>query len=107
MPPKNKDPNKPKGRTSAYGFFMQEKREVYRQKNVEVQFTPFSRECAAEWKDMEKEDKEKFMAQAEEDRIRYENEMASYTPPEEYRTGKGEGRRKKKQKDPNLPKRAM
>lgn len=107
MPPKNKDPNKPKGRTSAYGFFMQEKRECYRKMNKEVEFTPFSRECAGEWKGMDDDKRAKFNALAEEDRVRYETEMASYKPPEDY-GGKGEGRRRRRRKqDPNAPKRAM
>ena len=104
MPPKNKDPNKPKGRTSAYGFFMQDKRECYRQQNKEVLFTPFSKECAGDWKELDDTKREKFQELAEKDRERYEREMADYTPPDHC---EHHGRRRRKKQDPNAPKRAM
>lgn len=101
MPPKkNKDPNKPKGRMSAYAFFVQERRAMYRQKGQEVKFTAFSKECADLWRGMDDDDKSKFIQSAEADRDRYKKEMASYKAPA------GSGRTKKK-KDPNMPKRAV
>lgn len=106
MPPK-KDPNKPKGRMSAYAFFVQERRAEYREKGQEVEFTSFSKECAELWKEeMDDESKAKYFEKAEKDRNRYEEEMADYVPAEGARKGK-KGRRKKRDKDPNQPKRAM
>ena len=35
----------------------------------------------AEWKEMDKDDKEPFEALAEKDKARYEREMANYTTP--------------------------
>ena len=102
MPPKkNKDPNKPKGRMSPYAFFVQERRAMYRQKGQDVKFTEFSRECADLWREMNEKAKAKFVKSADADRERYRREMADYTPPA------GSGRRVKKKKDPNMPKRAV
>ena len=74
---------------------------MYRQKNQEVKFTEFSRECAGLWKGMGDEKKEKFVKKADADRERYKAEMADYKPPA------GTGRGGKKKKDPNMPKRAV
>ena len=114
MPPRsaNKDPNKPKGRMSAYAFFLKEKRERYREKAVEVEFTAFSKECADEWKQYTPENKARYNGLAEKDKLRFQREMERYEPGPGYdRKGKkesgGKKKRKKKEKDPNMPKRAM
>lgn len=109
MPPRSskKDPNKPKGRTSAYAFFVQDRREMYKEKSEPVVFTTFSKECADLWREMDDPDKVKYVAQAQKDKERYEREMALYQPADDEegsRRGK-KGRRKKK--DPNMPKRSM
>ena len=39
-----------RGRMTPYAFFVQERREYYRQQGVPVQFTAFSKECSALWK---------------------------------------------------------
>lgn len=111
MPPK-KDPSKPKGRTSAYAFFVQERRAMYREQGKEVDFTAFSKECAELWKgpDMALDAaKDKYISLAKEDRERYDQEMADYVPTDgsDKKGKKGAKRRKKKDKDPNMPKRAM
>lgn len=50
---------------------------------------------------MNAKDKKRFEDLAAKDKIRYEKEMANYTPADD-------GKRKKKQKkDPNAPKRAL
>ena len=48
-------------------------------------------------------EKQRFAEMAENDKRRYEKEMASYTPP----ASEGGGTRKKKKKDPNAPKRPL
>ena len=111
MPPK-KDPNKPKGPTSAYLFYLQHRRREAKEAGEKIDFTTFSQECSASWKDMDDEDKADFFQQADEDKKRYQKEMESYVPP----AGDGDGGRKKgkkgarggkKAKDKNAPKRAM
>nr|CAB3253473.1 HMG1/2 High mobility group protein [Phallusia mammillata] len=96
-----KDPNKPRGRMTGYAYFVQTCREEHRKKhpNEQVIFAEFSRKCAKRWKEMNDKEKCTFTDMAEKDRHRYECEMKNYNPPS------GEGKRKKKKKDPNAPKR--
>lgn len=103
MPPR-RDPNKPKGRTSAYAFFVQHRRDEYKRDQKPIHFAEFSKECADKWKHcMSDKDKKHFHEQAETDRKRYKKEMADYKP---IALTDG-GRRRRKKKDPNMPKRSM
>ncbi len=104
MPPK-KDPNKPKGRTTAYAFFLKDRRSIYKERGEDVEFGAFTKECSELWKKHSDADKEKFFKQAEGDKTRYEEEMSQYVPSDGY--GAKKGRAGKKAKDPNKPKRAM
>lgn len=97
-----KDPNKPKGRKTAYAFFVQETKEVD-SKAATLGFTDFSKFCALKWKELDEGDKGSYYKNQEEDKKRYTREMATYSPPEEEVGGKS----KRKKKDKNLPKRAM
>ena len=47
-------------------------------------------------------EKKRFEDMADRDKVRYENEMSHYTP-----IGGVPGRKRKKTKDPNAPKRAL
>jgi len=99
-----KDDGKPKGRMSAYAYFVQTCREEHKKKhpNENVVFAEFSRKCADRWKTMNDKEKQRFHTMAEKDKKRYEGEMAGYKPP------KGEkGKKRKRVKDPNAPKRAL
>ncbi|CAL8377040.1 unnamed protein product [Gadus morhua 'NCC'] len=96
-----KDHNKPKGKTSAYAFFVQTCREEHRKKNPEqsVNFAEFSKKCSERWKGLTPSDKKCFEDMAKADKVRYNREMKDYVPP------KGFGKRGRKRKDPNAPKR--
>jgi len=103
-----KDPNKPKGVTSAYAFFLQFKRGEAKKAGRKVDFTEFSQECSAEWREMDDEDKKEYQEQAKKDKKRYQKEMESYVPPDDADEPKARGKKKgKKIKDKNAPKRAM
>jgi len=98
------DANKPRGRMSAYAFFVQTCREEHKKKHPSenVVFAEFSKKCAERWKTMSDKEKQRFHLLADKDRKRYESEMANYKPP------KGEkGKKRKRAKDPNAPKRAL
>jgi uncharacterized short protein YbdD (DUF466 family) len=100
---KNAD-GKPKGRMSAYAYFVQTCREEHKKKHPgeNVVFAEFSRKCADRWKTMSDKEKKRFHDMAEKDKKRYEGEMAGWKPP------KGEkGKKRKRVKDPNAPKRAL
>lgn len=111
--PRNKDPDKPKGRTSAYAFFVQNRREDYKKQGKQVEFQLFSKECSAEWKEWKKaheDDDCMFHKKAEEDRKRFEKEMAHYQPPMDSpgkKGKKGGGAKKRKAQDKTKPKRAL
>jgi len=95
---------KPKGRMSAYAYFVQTCREEHKKKhpNESVVFAEFSRKCADRWKTMNDKEKQRFHGMAEKDKKRYETEMSGWKPP------KGEkGKKRKRVKDPNAPKRAL
>ncbi|XP_031230167.1 high mobility group protein B3 [Mastomys coucha] len=91
------DPKKPKGKMSAYAFFVQTCREEHKKKNPEVpvNFAEFSKKCSERWKTMSSKEKSKFDEMAKADKVRYDREMKDYGP------AKGG----KKKKDPNAPKR--
>ncbi|KAJ8416782.1 hypothetical protein AAFF_G00326600 [Aldrovandia affinis] len=90
------DPRKPKGKMSAYAYFVQTCREEHKKKSPEipVNFAEFSKKCSGRWKTMSGKEKSKFEDMAKQDKVRYDQEMMTYMP------GK-----KGKKKDPNAPKR--
>jgi len=97
--------SKPKGRMSAYAYFVQTCREEHKKKhpNENVVFAEFSRKCADRWKTMSDKEKQRFHQMAEKDKKRFESEMANYKPPK----GEKGGKKRKRVKDPNAPKRAL
>jgi len=102
MAPKD---GKPRGRMSAYAFFVQTFREEHKRRNPNenVVFAEFSKKCAEKWKTMSEKEKARFVQMADKDKKRYDGEMAHYVPPK----GEKGGRGKKRTKDPNAPKRAL
>lgn len=100
-----KDANKPKGRMTAYAFFIQTCREEHKKKhpNETVQFSEFSKKCSEKWKEMGPKEKKRFEDMAGKDKIRYDKEMKSYVPPAD----DGKKGNKRKKKDPNAPKRPL
>lgn len=98
---------KPRGRMTAYAFFVQICREEHKKKHPEenVVFAEFSKKCAERWKTMTEKDKKRFHDLADKDKKRYESEMKDYTPSE---NDKGKrGKKRKQMKDPNAPKRPL
>lgn len=69
-----KSDGKPKGRMSAYAYFVQTCREEHKKKhpNENVVFAEFSRKCADRWKTMSEKEKSRFHTMAEKDKKRYE-----------------------------------
>ncbi|KAH7968351.1 hypothetical protein HPB52_007963 [Rhipicephalus sanguineus] len=96
--------DKPRGRMSAYAFFVQTCREEHKKKhpNENVVFAEFSKKCAERWKTMSDGEKKRFHQMADKDKKRFDTEMADYKPP------KGDKSKKRKRaKDPNAPKRPL
>lgn len=99
--------NKPRGRMTAYAFFVQTCREEHKKKHPEesVIFAEFSRKCAERWKTMLDKEKKRFHEMAEKDKQRYDLEMSNYVPPKGVVVGRG--KKRKHMKDPNAPKRSL
>uniref|UniRef100_A0A2K6FNC5 High mobility group protein B3 n=1 Tax=Propithecus coquereli TaxID=379532 RepID=A0A2K6FNC5_PROCO len=97
------DPKKPKGKMSAYAFFVQTCREEHKKKNPEVpvNFAEFSKKCSERWcknwspSTMSGKEKSKLDETAKADKVRYDREMKDYGPAKGGKT----------KKDPNAPKR--
>ena len=96
-----KDSNKPKRAMGPYNFFIKERRADYVSRNQPIGFTEFSKECSRIWKTLSDGDKKKYSKDAAKDKVRFQDEMASYVPPVD---SKG---KKKRKKDPNQPKRSL
>ncbi|XP_076836342.1 high mobility group protein B3-like [Brachyhypopomus gauderio] len=91
------DPSKPKGKMSAYAYFVKTCREEHKKKkpDVPVNFSEFSKKCSERWKVMSPKEKTKFDEMAKQDKARYDQEMMNYNP----------GKKGRKKKDPNAPRR--
>jgi len=75
----NKDPNKPKRPTSAYFYFVAEKREEYKKAGKKItKVAEWTKEVSALWRECEGDDKKKFEKMAAKDKARYDSEMAAY-----------------------------
>jgi len=107
MPKRGKDPNKPKGCKSAYIYFTEHRREELTRNEQKFEFGTFASECGNLWKTMSDEEKACFEKLAHKDKLRYQKEMESYSPPEYSDDSDDDGgrRKKKKKKDPHAPKR--
>lgn len=106
MPRVAKPDAKPRGRMTAYAFFVQICREEHKKKHPEenVVFSEFSKKCAERWKTMSDKEKKRFHEMADKDKKRYDTEMQSYVPP---KGEKQRGKKRKHIKDPNAPKRSL
>ena len=91
---------RPKRALGAYNFFVKDRRQFYKDRNESVNFTEFSKECSELWRGLDEQGKAKYQDNVNADKLRFQNEMASYTP----ESPKG---RKRKSKDPNQPKRPL
>uniref|UniRef100_A0A3Q0KJU0 SWI/SNF-related chromatin binding protein n=1 Tax=Schistosoma mansoni TaxID=6183 RepID=A0A3Q0KJU0_SCHMA len=99
-----KDKNRPKPPMTPYACFVQVIREEHRKKHPteNVIFSEFSKKCAEKWKLMNMEQRKCFEEMAKLDTERFNREMAHYIPP----VGMKRGRRRRRIKDPSMPKRS-
>ncbi|KAG7305656.1 hypothetical protein JYU34_009756 [Plutella xylostella] len=105
--PRARAGNKPRGRMTAYAFFVQTCREEHKKKHPDenVIFAAFSKKCAERWNTMSEKEKQRFHEMAEHDKKRYDLEMQTYVPPKDVKMGRG--RKRHQIKDPNAPKRSL
>jgi len=98
-----KDPNKPKRAMSAFFCYSQAERPNVKINHPEASFGDVARILSAQYKALTEKDMKRFVKKAEQDKVRYQEEMKHYVPMDDP-TG---GKRKKAKKDPNAPKRNM
>ena len=96
------DPTKPKGKITAYAYFIRHKHEQKNGDLANLPFSEFSKKCSNEWKDMTDDGRAPFIKMASEDRDRFCEEMKVWTA----NGGKAKAKAEKKaKKDVNEPKR--
>jgi len=99
---KRKDPNAPKGALTAYIIFSNAKRDQVKKENPDIKFGEVAKKISEMWKNISASDKAKFDKAAQEDKKRYEREMADYNA----RGGAGASAPKKAKKAKAAPKAA-
>ena len=85
---KVKDPNAPKRAKSNYILFCEDRRPKLKTSKPTLSAKELIVECGKAWKSLSAKEKEKFVNLAEKDKVRFQNEMKSYTPPENSETEK-------------------
>ena len=76
---KVKDPNAPKKGISAFMLFSNEHRNKVKTENPSLSFGEIGRKVGEAWKALTDKQKQPYIKKAEQDKKRYESEMASYT----------------------------
>jgi len=99
---RKKDKNAPRKPNTAYTCFQKIFYKEMKAENPDVSFAEISKLVGAKWKNTSEEEKKEFEKQSEEDKVRYNNEMANYIAPPPSDEDEPEG--KKKKRDPNKPK---
>eukprot|EP00553_Chaetoceros_curvisetus_P007116 CAMPEP_0204612176 /NCGR_PEP_ID=MMETSP0717-20131115/276_1 /ASSEMBLY_ACC=CAM_ASM_000666 /TAXON_ID=230516 /ORGANISM="Chaetoceros curvisetus" /LENGTH=404 /DNA_ID=CAMNT_0051624149 /DNA_START=83 /DNA_END=1297 /DNA_ORIENTATION=- len=108
-----RDNGAPKRNLSAYLLYQNAMRDEFKQANPEMSFGQLSKYTSAMYKLLSAEEKAEWEERARVDKERFDIEMSTYTPPPGY-DSQGRKieeklpivRKKKKNKDPNAPKRA-
>ena len=100
-----KDPNAPKGPSSAYLHYSKNKVRELKEDNEDLSHKDATKRCGALWNAMSAEDKAPYVKMAEEDRARYVEEKERYVAEHGDEIKQFGGKRVKKEKDPNAPKR--
>ena len=77
---KFKDPNKPKRPATAYITFVTKKRPSVVKKHPDLKSTEIMTELGRLWKKMSDEQKAPYVAEADADKARHDDEMSRYTP---------------------------
>jgi hypothetical protein len=108
---KKKDPNAPKKGSSAYLMFCNEVRDSIKKENPDLKATEITKKMGAMWLELKekagKDDKkakkqmESYVKKASDDKVRYEDQMKTYVPPEGTDAEEKTTRKSKKTKKDN------
>jgi len=97
-----KSKNAPKNASGPYIFFCKEEREIVKKEMPDLTAKEIMTELVKRWKDIKDTKKaEKYQKMAEEDKVRYTEEMKTYVPNEEEEE---KSRKPRAKKDKNAPK---
>jgi len=96
------DPTKPKGKITAYAYFIRHKHEQKLPELANLPFAEFSKRCSESWKSMTDEERNVYLDMAKEDKKRFEQEFQVWKANGGDKKAKAA---KKKKKDSNAPKR--
>merc|ERR1719251_525483 len=77
-PKKKKDPNAPKQPLSAYFIFSTEERLKVKEENPQFSICEVAKELGRRWAEMDPQVKQRYQQRAEEERQKYDNDMANY-----------------------------
>lgn len=101
-----RDPNKPKGWLSAVLMYSNAHRARVKVENPNASFGDIGRLLSAEYKNLSPEDSAFWQKAAADDKARYNLQMTTYVPPEEFigRDDTPHSPNHKMKKDPNAPK---
>ena len=77
-PKKKKDPNAPKQPLSAYFIFSTEERLKVKEENPAYSICEVAKELGKRWAEMDPAVKQRYQQRAEEERQKYDNDMANY-----------------------------
>jgi hypothetical protein len=92
--------NAPKNAKSAYIFYCQNERPNLKTENPNLDAKEVLKILGGKWKETDEETKAKYQKMAEEDKIRYAEEMKTYVPSDEEK----KSRKERVKKDKNAPK---
>jgi structure-specific recognition protein 1 len=73
---KKVDPSKPKRPMSAFMYFSRDYRAVLKEQNPTASFGELGKLLGSSWRNLDKEERQKYDSLAREDRLRYESELA-------------------------------
>ncbi len=99
-----KDENKPKKPLTAFFIFLSDKRGEIKAENPELSVAQISKVVSERWKLLSDDEKAIYDEKANNDKIRYETEMANYVPSTEIETESSKTKKIKKIKDKDAPK---
>jgi len=99
---KSKDKNAPKKALSAYNYYMNKNRPRIKAENPTATFGELAKIVSEQFKKLSPEDRQKYDDMASKDKLRYADDMKTYTPPAD--SGGSPAKKKKAKKDPNAPK---
>jgi len=107
MGPPTGTSKQPKGRMTAYAYFVKSFHDERKKgnPNANLTFGEQSKQCSDLWKTLSEDQKKQYKELQEWDKKRFDHEMKDYVPPAGGKRKRGQ--KVKRTKDPNAPKRAL